>query len=189
MGPKSGSLPAIRGSMSPEKSSVSWNRVALPSGFDRSEYVRTPRNSDGLPWRHTISSLGSKRVTLTLKVLPGASGTCILTIPPSAMSPSMLVSVEFQCTMSSTLVRIVHTFSGGAWISADTVHCIRKVDRVFTALISVVDIGSRVYAWVQVRLRHGLGQVDLVRAAHNDGGRDVPTCWPHWCTPSADQAA
>src|SRR5215471_14026493 len=54
----------------------------------------------------------------------------------------MLVRVEFQRTMSSALVRIVHTLSGGAWISADTVHCIRKVDRVFTALISVVDIGG-----------------------------------------------
>src|SRR5215472_5150697 len=146
IGPKSGSLLAIAGSSSPENTSVSWNRVAVPSGLGVSEYVRTPRNITGLPSRHTISLLGTKRVTLTLKVLPGASGTCILTVPPSSISPAMLVRVEFQRTMSSTLVRIVHTLSGGARISADTVHCIRKVDRVFTTLISVVDIGDNIPA-------------------------------------------
>src|SRR4030095_5856070 len=103
-------------------------------------------NITGSPSRQTISWLGSNRVTLTLKVLPGASGTCIFTTPPGPMSPSMLVSMEFQRTISSTSVRTAHTLSGGPCISAATVHRIRKVDRVFTALISGIDIPQRVDA-------------------------------------------
>ena len=177
IGSKSGSLPAIAGSRNPENTSVILNRV-VPSGLGASEYVRTPRNITGLPCRHTISSLGTNRVTLSLKVLPGASGTFILTIPPGSMSPSILVRVEFQRTMSSALVRIVHTLSGGAWISADTVHCIRKVDRVFTVLISVVGIGPRVYPWGSISsgLDEGRNRIPLmcVRAT----SQSITSQWP-----------
>ncbi len=81
-------------------------------------------------------------MTLTVKVLPGASGTCIRTVPPSSTSPSMLVKVEFHCVIRSTRVKIVQIFSGGAWMSVETAYCSRKVDCVCAEVMPSVGIAA-----------------------------------------------
>jgi hypothetical protein len=83
---------------------------------------------------------GTNRTTLIVNVWPGASGTRIFTVPPSRISPSILVKVEFQATMPSALVNSSQTVSGGAWIRAETAHRSRKGERVCTAVIALLDM-------------------------------------------------
>ena len=54
----------------------------------------------------------------------------------------MLVKVEFHSVIRSTRVKIVQILSGGAWISAETVYCSRKVDRVCVEVMPSVGIAA-----------------------------------------------
>src|SRR5262249_32694198 len=95
IGPKSGSDPAIIGSIRPEKTSTISKVVVRSSTLVRVN-VRTPWNMGANPSRQTIRRPASNSLTLGLNVCFGAAGTRIASFCPRAMGPSMLVTVEFQ---------------------------------------------------------------------------------------------
>jgi hypothetical protein len=112
-------------------------------------------------------------VTLTVKVRPGASGTCIFTVPPGSTFPSMLASVEFQRTMSSTRVSKAQILSGGDLISAETAHCIRNIERVFTAVMPSVVTRQSIDPRTSVDRRDAFGPW---RNPHHEESRRPGSC-------------
>src|SRR5580698_9840484 len=67
-----------------------------PSAFGSSVNVRTPLNMGAIAWLQIIERPGRAMETLGLKTRVGAVGTLSFKVWPSAIDPSMLVTVAFQ---------------------------------------------------------------------------------------------
>ncbi len=145
--------------MRPENRSVIENSVE-PSAFGVSVKVRTPLNIGAMPSLHTIERPASTRDTFGLKTRSGDAGTFSFSVSPSAMRPSMLVTVEFHVGNFVASVRSVQILSGVAWMVARIAHSIWNVPNVFVALAFFMSDDPRTSLRQTARSRRGARRSD-----------------------------
>ena len=105
-----------------------------PSLLGESSNVRTPLNMGAMPSLQIIDRPGSTADTLSLKVRLGAVGTTTLSVPPSAISPSIRVTVEFQRAKPLESVSSDQTRAGLALMLARMAQAMRNVLSTLVAL-------------------------------------------------------
>lgn len=91
--------------------------------------MRTPRNIGAKPSDQTIDRPSTTSLTFSLNVRVGAALATSSTVPPSRVSPSMRVSVEFHSRWRAGSTSWPQTAAGGAAMSTVTATAMRKVVR------------------------------------------------------------